>query len=1298
MDKDQGETFSFSIHGAGAVKLRKAVHEKLLEYTGNYADDVLAEYIVVLVAHGKTQAQAVTELEAFLSSKTGAFTAWLWDHVTANKVVYADNGPVKEQSKEREKSREKQKDREKDETDPPLDQRTDSNHQAHSQQGDGHHIKERDRDRDRDREREREWEREREREWEREREREREWEREREKEREWDGEKQEDYQGAGSLEAFSSRHRRFGSIDDSTARDFQVSRPPESLSGREDKRHDSSRRRPKIKRGRELEQAAQTLKFAELEREGGVRGRVRRSGGHSPYPDFWAERSAGGHREQGHGRSESRKYRSPSREGFWHKRESRRDHDEENGFSGRREYLRRPRSSGHQAERDRSQQESDIGSRAERPSPKRLRSVAVVYPDADKEGPGLFPESNGNSSSRERPRLMLGNSLGVAVLRAAAEAAEDVSVTASIKGHIPAVGTMWEQMGSRSRAEDVSVSASIKGDTAVSGTTWEQMGSRSRVEVHDHQEPDPGSTHQRVSGDNGDAWTAPSSGKVRHRRDHGRSSNRTSGEISGGSRKKRVKQRAVEGERAVREWVGGDVEQDQMVSEMDRLNVDWRQRPEPAASQDMTQPECEGARELKKRLAYDSRVDMTLTDGVDIEGRNGWPDSVHYKNAATGTSSQEDAEMAAAGHVVEQDDLHNQVEADAGWTTDDMWGHKNASVWERIKTEEELLPAPDEVKTEQEGSGDDFHVMVSLCEEPRRQQGNDDGDDKDDDDMVEDKAEEMVDGGGRTEEVEVGGVMRWKMVDGGGRREERKDGSGKWRREEVEDGEWRGEEVEDGGWRREEGGNERWWWKMAGGGGGGWKMAEGGGRGWWMAEGGDGGWRREDGGDERWWWKMAEGGGERWWMSEGGGRKRWQWKIVEEEVEDGEWRREEGGDGWWQWKWRREEMVGGSGNGGGRREGMEDAGGRRDVLEIKRKLTQVQQEMINLRARQAQMAKGLLKGSIAPAPVSSKVFRSQTSLEDVDSRTVFVSNVHFGASKEALMNHFRQCGPIANVRIVLDSATGKPKGCAYVEFVSKEAAAQALQLNESTLLSRVIKVVEKSKAVEATPGPITSPVPVPGFQLGRSSLSLNATVPVPAPVVIPCVPFKPAAVFHQVRPPFGRGAAKIVPGPPTSWKWEREKSGGPAASSVKGTVGDGGDTGPSPSNSSLPVSGPPLRPTAPSLFPRCGSSSVGSTTSLGAMRLGVMPGRGMQRSLSYHRGAGQSSESASLSTTPSASAVGRGGEGGGGGEGASEGGMALSEPAGERDDTVAEGATAVVERSEQVVKSSEQDQAEAAGI
>jgi RNA recognition motif-containing protein len=51
---------------------------------------------------------------------------------------------------------------------------------------------------------------------------------------------------------------------------------------------------------------------------------------------------------------------------------------------------------------------------------------------------------------------------------------------------------------------------------------------------------------------------------------------------------------------------------------------------------------------------------------------------------------------------------------------------------------------------------------------------------------------------------------------------------------------------------------------------------------------------------------------------------------------------------------------------------------------------------------------------------------------DVDSRSIFVGNVDYSASPEEIQTHFKSCGPINRVTILLDKFSGQPKGYAVI--------------------------------------------------------------------------------------------------------------------------------------------------------------------------------------------------------------------------------------------------------------------------
>ena len=65
--------------------------------------------------------------------------------------------------------------------------------------------------------------------------------------------------------------------------------------------------------------------------------------------------------------------------------------------------------------------------------------------------------------------------------------------------------------------------------------------------------------------------------------------------------------------------------------------------------------------------------------------------------------------------------------------------------------------------------------------------------------------------------------------------------------------------------------------------------------------------------------------------------------------------------------------------------------------------------------------------------------------------------VDYACTPEEVQQHFQSCGTVNRVTILTDKF-GQPKGFAYVEFLELEAVQDALQLNESELHGRQIKV------------------------------------------------------------------------------------------------------------------------------------------------------------------------------------------------------------------------------------------------
>ncbi|XP_021280563.1 nucleolin 1 [Herrania umbratica] len=164
---------------------------------------------------------------------------------------------------------------------------------------------------------------------------------------------------------------------------------------------------------------------------------------------------------------------------------------------------------------------------------------------------------------------------------------------------------------------------------------------------------------------------------------------------------------------------------------------------------------------------------------------------------------------------------------------------------------------------------------------------------------------------------------------------------------------------------------------------------------------------------------------------------------------------------------------------------------------------------------------------------SSVPYAAARPLEDADSRTIFVSNVHFAATKDSLSRHFNKFGEVLKVVIVTDAATGQPKGSAYVEFMHKEAADNALSLDGTSFLSRILKVVKRSSAHQEAASVMTWPRIARGSPFAAARY---ARAPFPRGI--------PGA--YRSRLPFKPGARSL------QWKRDAQASPADAAASVTG--------------------------------------------------------------------------------------------------------------------------------------------------
>eukprot|EP00658_Telonema_sp_P-2_P019960 TRINITY_DN17853_c0_g1_i4.p1 TRINITY_DN17853_c0_g1~~TRINITY_DN17853_c0_g1_i4.p1 ORF type:complete len:348 (+),score=101.66 TRINITY_DN17853_c0_g1_i4:199-1242(+) len=71
---------------------------------------------------------------------------------------------------------------------------------------------------------------------------------------------------------------------------------------------------------------------------------------------------------------------------------------------------------------------------------------------------------------------------------------------------------------------------------------------------------------------------------------------------------------------------------------------------------------------------------------------------------------------------------------------------------------------------------------------------------------------------------------------------------------------------------------------------------------------------------------------------------------------------------------------------------------------------------------------------------------------------IFLGNLPFDVTEQTVRAHFDNCGKIENVRVVRDRGSNLGKGIAYVQFGDRDAVALAVELHDSKIGGRQIRV------------------------------------------------------------------------------------------------------------------------------------------------------------------------------------------------------------------------------------------------
>lgn len=76
-------------------------------------------------------------------------------------------------------------------------------------------------------------------------------------------------------------------------------------------------------------------------------------------------------------------------------------------------------------------------------------------------------------------------------------------------------------------------------------------------------------------------------------------------------------------------------------------------------------------------------------------------------------------------------------------------------------------------------------------------------------------------------------------------------------------------------------------------------------------------------------------------------------------------------------------------------------------------------------------------------------------------KKLYVGNLPFSISEQDLRDPFSECGTVESVRIIMDRATGRSKGFAFVEMSTDEEAQKVISsFNGATMDGRQMRISE----------------------------------------------------------------------------------------------------------------------------------------------------------------------------------------------------------------------------------------------
>ena len=115
---------------------------------------------------------------------------------------------------------------------------------------------------------------------------------------------------------------------------------------------------------------------------------------------------------------------------------------------------------------------------------------------------------------------------------------------------------------------------------------------------------------------------------------------------------------------------------------------------------------------------------------------------------------------------------------------------------------------------------------------------------------------------------------------------------------------------------------------------------------------------------------------------------------------------------------------------------------------------------------------------------------------------MFVGNLSFDVTREELIEAFSAAGRVVDAKVPTDRETGRPRGFAFVEFESDEAALRSIeQLNGRDLKGRPLRVNEAENRPPRPPGAPGFSRPAPGGGGGFSRPDGGGGFPAPEETV-----------------------------------------------------------------------------------------------------------------------------------------------------------------------------------------------------